>query len=308
MNVRPPIELSNPAAVLSVSFNNDASCFAVGLESGICIYHTKSCLLKASRDFNAGIGLVQMMGMTNYLALVGGGKSPKFAMNKAIVWDDMKGKVALEITTLTAVRGIQLGRERIAVVLQNSVRVYSFSKPPNLLHVYETADNLAGLCCLSDKKLAFPGRTVGQVQLVEVATGNVSIIPAHSSALRAIQLSPDGELLATASETGTLIRVYSTGSCARLAELRRGIDPASIFSLAFSPGGTKLACTSDKSTLHIFDVPHSGKSPAQRNQRLSGSADNVANWAFSAAYHSCRVFSPMSTLLRRVPLRPGTIA
>lgn len=33
-------------------------------------------------DFNAGIGLVQMMGMTNYLALVGGGKSPKFAMNK----------------------------------------------------------------------------------------------------------------------------------------------------------------------------------------------------------------------------------
>lgn len=33
-------------------------------------------------DFNAGIGLVQMMGTTNYLGLVGGGKSPKFAMNK----------------------------------------------------------------------------------------------------------------------------------------------------------------------------------------------------------------------------------
>ena len=35
-----------------------------------------------NQDFNAGLGLVQMMGMTNYLALVGGGKSPKFAMNK----------------------------------------------------------------------------------------------------------------------------------------------------------------------------------------------------------------------------------
>jgi hypothetical protein len=34
-------------------------------------------------DFNAGIGLVQMMGMTNYLALIGGGRNPKFAMNKA---------------------------------------------------------------------------------------------------------------------------------------------------------------------------------------------------------------------------------
>lgn len=117
MNVRPPIEASSSEAVLSVSFNNDASCFAVGLDSGICgkssivvivysftdacvsVFHTKSCLLKASRgmialimvshnsshrpaDFNAGIGLVQMMGTTNYLALVGGGRSPKFAMNK----------------------------------------------------------------------------------------------------------------------------------------------------------------------------------------------------------------------------------
>lgn len=36
MNVRPPIEVSTPEAVLSVSFNNDASCFAAGLDSGIC--------------------------------------------------------------------------------------------------------------------------------------------------------------------------------------------------------------------------------------------------------------------------------
>lgn len=99
----------------------------------------------------------------------------------------MKGKVALEISALTPIRGMQLSRERIVVVLQNSVRVYSFAKPPELLHVYETADNLLGLCCLSDKKLAFPGRTTGQIQIVELATGNVSIIPAHSSALKAIQ-------------------------------------------------------------------------------------------------------------------------
>ncbi|KAF4966752.1 hypothetical protein FZEAL_10620 [Fusarium zealandicum] len=288
MNVRPPIEASNPEAVLSVSFNNDASCFAAGLDSGICIFHTKSCLLKASRDFNAGIGLVQMMGTTNYLALVGGGRNPKL---QAIIWDDMKGKVALEITALTAVRGVQLNRERIAVVLQNSVRVYSFAKPPDLLHVYETADNLLGLCCLSDKKLAFPGRTAGQIQLVELRTGNVSIIPAHSSALKAIALSPDGELLASASEMGTLIRVYSTSNCARLAELRRGIDPATIFSLAFSPDGNMLACTSDKSTLHVFDVPHPRKPAMNRSQQLGASSDtgdSAGKWG----------------ILSRIPLMP----
>jgi hypothetical protein len=34
-------------------------------------------------DFNAGVGLVRMMGKTNYVGLVGGGKQPKFAANKA---------------------------------------------------------------------------------------------------------------------------------------------------------------------------------------------------------------------------------
>ncbi|GAO14028.1 hypothetical protein UVI_02035770 [Ustilaginoidea virens] len=229
-----------------------------------------------------------MMGMSNYLALVGGGKSPKFAMNKAIIWDDMKGKVALELSTLSSVRGVQLGRERIVVVLLNSVRVYSFSKPPRLLHVYETAENMFGLSSLASKRLAFPGRTVGQIQLVELATGNVSIIPAHSSALKAIQLSPDGELLATASETGTLIRVYSTSNCAKVAELRRGIDPATIFSLAFSPSGSMLACTSDKSTLHVFDVPNTKRQSLQRSQHLSSTDAEAGKWG----------------ILGRIPLMP----
>jgi WD40 repeat protein len=79
--------------------------------------------------------------------------------------------------------------------------MYKVTKPPTLLSAYETANNPWGLCCLGQKKIAFPGRTPGHVQLVELATGNVSIIPAHSSPVRALQLSPDGELVATASET-----------------------------------------------------------------------------------------------------------
>lgn len=190
------------------------------------------------------------------------------------------------------------------MVLQNSVRVYRFAKPPNLLSAYETANNPWGLCCLSPKRIAFPGRTTGHVQLVEIATGNVSIIPAHTSAVKAVQLSPDGEMLATASEMvrcpppppppfpvpdfallitlpgkkqGTLIRVFSTSNCARLVELRRGIDPATIFSLAFNPSGTMLACTSDKSTLHIFDVPHPKRPSRQQQQQQQQHSQSPLN-------------------------------
>ncbi|KAK4237884.1 WD40-repeat-containing domain protein [Achaetomium macrosporum] len=270
MNTRTPLETPAPTVVLSVAFNEDCSYFAVGLNTGFC-------------NFNAGISLVHMMGKANYVGLVGGGKRPKFATNKLILWDELKSKAALEISALTPVRGAQLSKDRIAIVLQNSVRIYKVTKPPTLLSAYETANNPWGLCCLVQKRIAFPGRTPGHVQLVEMATGNVSIIPAHSSPVKALQLSPDGELLATASEKvglslknqkGTLIRVFATSNCARLIELRRGIDPATIFSLAFSPSGTMLACTSDKSTLHIFDVPHPKRPSRQIQQQQNGSSSS----------------------------------
>lgn len=131
--------------------------------------------------------------------------------------------------------------------------------------------------------MAFPGRTPGQVQIVEINTGNVSIIPAHSTALRALELSPDGEILATASENGTLVRVFSTGNCARIGELRRGVDHATIFSIGISPSSTLLAVTSDKSTLHIFDLPlaasHSrnGSINSSRPHRNSAGASTTSS-------------------------------
>lgn len=236
-----------------------------------------------TRDFNAGLGLVQMMGNANYLALVGGGRLPKFPQNKVIIWDDSKGKVALEITTLTAVRGVQISKSRVVVVLQNSVRVYAFEKQPKPLAKYETADNLQGLCALSDRWLVFPGQTPGQVQVVELATDNVSIIPAHTSRLQALQLSADGELLATASEKGTIIRIFATSSCARIAERRRGTEFATIYSLRFSPSGKMLACTSAKGSLHIFDVP---TSPGSSSSRKGGLGAPSSPTSATSPHHS----------------------
>jgi len=186
-----------------------------------------------------------------------------------IIWDDAKQKPAITLEFRTAVRRVRLSRNRIVVVLQNSVHVYVFSSPPEKVSVSETSDNPLGLCCLCSKLLAFPGRTPGQVQLVENATGNVTIVPAHASSLRAIEISPDGEIMATASETGTLIRVFATSNCARIAELRRGVDHATIFSLSISPSSQLLAVTSDKSTLHVFDLPHPTK--ATRSDATSAS-------------------------------------
>ena len=66
--------------------------------------------------------------------------------------------------------------------------------------MFETYDNPLGLCALSAKTLAFPGRKAGYLQLFDLTSGNVTIIPAHTTPLAAINISPNGDLIATASE------------------------------------------------------------------------------------------------------------
>jgi WD repeat-containing protein 45 len=73
-----------------------------------------------------------------------------------------------------------------------------------------------------------------------------------------------------------LIRVFSTSNCAKVAELRRGVDYAMIFSLAISPSNTLLAVTSDKSTLHIFDLPHP-RAASRRSQSPSSPSEDGVN-------------------------------
>ncbi|PBP16432.1 SVP1-like protein 2 [Diplocarpon rosae] len=256
-------------------------------------------------DFNAGIGAAQMLGKANFIALIGGGKQPKFPQNKVVIWDDAKQRVAIQIPVLTTVRGVRLSRTHVVIALQNSVRVYKFQSPAELWSVFETADNPLGLCCLTSKSLAFPGRTPGQVQLVELSTGNVSIIPAHGSALRAIDISRDGEVLATASETGTLIRVFATSNCARIVELRRGVDHATIYSLAIAPSGQLLAVTSDKSTLHLFDIPHPSKPPRSESTPTNRRMTTMGRGGRAGSPHPSDIDNSQKWgILGRIPLLP----
>jgi len=214
-----------------------------------------------------------MLETTSYIALVGGGKQPKFPQNKVCpedsdwqliektdivyevqIWNDNTKRATTSLEFRTPVQRVRISKTHLVVVQLNTVGVYKMATPPVKTAEYETANNPFGLCELGKDTVAFPGRTIGQVKLFDLKTGNVSIIPAHESPLRAIAISRKGDMIATASEQGTIIRLWSFPSCTKLAEFRRGVDQAAILSLAFSPSGTTLAVTSDKETMHIFDL------------------------------------------------------
>jgi hypothetical protein len=77
---------------------------------------------------------------------------------------------------------------------------------------------------------------------------------AHESQLRGLSLTADGTKVATASEKGTLIRVWDVSTASCLQEFRRGVERATITCLAWSQDHSFICCTSDKGTAHVFHL------------------------------------------------------
>ena len=81
-----------------------------------------------------------------------------------------------------------------------------------------------------------------------------ALINAHESSISYLCLNSDGSLIATASDKGTLIRIFKTDDGTFLQELRRGKDKAEIHSICFSPTSKFVASSSDKGTIHIWSL------------------------------------------------------
>src|SRR5262249_36286047 len=144
-------------------------------------------------------------------------------------------------------------RKTLVIILENEIYIYDISNM-RLLHVLETASNPEAICALSpsadNSYLAYPSpvpspeatpsstpanTTSGDVLLFSTRSLTVSnVIQAHKSPISCLAINSTGTLLATASEKGTVIRVWSVPGAERLYQFRRGTRESRIWSMCFN--------------------------------------------------------------------------
>jgi WD40 repeat protein len=90
---------------------------------------------------------------------------------------------------------------------------------------------------------------------------------AHESQLRGLALTADGTKVATASEKGTVVRVWDVATASCLQEFRRGVERANITCLAWSWDHSYLCCTSDKGTAHVFQLDNPDSSTIDEEKK-----------------------------------------
>jgi len=243
--------------LLCLKFNQDYSCFTVGTDCGFRIFNSYPLRYCFRRDFPGGFGIVELLYRTNIVALVGGGKSPRYPPNKVIIWDDHQMRPTGELCFRTEVKGVRLKRQGIAVVLENKVYVYTLAELKLRDHI-QTVANPKGLCAVCSEPdkwvLACPGKEKGCIKVQLYDEDRSVQVQSHDSSIVCLELNSSGTLLASASDKGTVIKVFSTNDGSCLQELRRGIDRAEIYCVAFHPTDPWIAVSSDKGTIHIFSL------------------------------------------------------
>ncbi|CAB4254243.1 similar to Saccharomyces cerevisiae YFR021W ATG18 Phosphoinositide binding protein required for vesicle formation in autophagy and the cytoplasm-to-vacuole targeting (Cvt) pathway [Maudiozyma barnettii] len=99
------------------------------------------------------------------------------------------------------------------------------------------------------------------------------VIEAHQNGIAALALSPDGLFLATASEKGTIIRIFNVTTGFKLYQFRRGTYSTKIFSMNFGQDNQFLLACSSSKTVHIFKLGNiigSSNALEIENDRVSG--------------------------------------
>lgn len=272
------------SGIMCLSFNQDNTCVVLGTTSGIEIFNLgthRQCYVSRI----GAIGVAEMLFCTSLLAYAGAGEQPTLTPRRVTVLNTSTGRPIQDMAFETSVLAVRMNRKRLVVVVEARTHVYDLQSL-QLLRTLEhgggggggaaggdagggggggggAGRNPRGVCALSacsePNLLALPASEhCGTLRVYDLLVDGGEVLcelRAHDGPLQAAVWNHDCCLLATASTKGTIIRVHRMPHASKRWAFRRGLQPAAVHSLAFSPPSVHpplLAATSSHGTLHVF--------------------------------------------------------
>jgi len=261
---------NNASETLFLNFNQNNTSLALGTRTGfkLVTFESTDKLRIAYEDAMPDVFLVERLFSASMVAFVTSA-SPR----KLCVYHFKTKQEIQSLSYTNSILAVRMNRSRLIICLEDSIFIHQI-KDFTVVHVIkDTPINKNGLIALSyegtQNFLAYPGsQNSGEIVIFDVMNyTNKIVIAAHDNPIAAMAFNSKGTLIATASEKGTVIRVFSMLNGQLQFEFRRGYARCvSIYSLCFSEDSLFLAASSNTQTVHIFKLEEHNKDNEPQNQ------------------------------------------
>src|SRR3990172_6500027 len=213
-----------------LSFNNLITNITCSTNDGYIIYSIEPNLEKRLyAKLNGGVGVMKMFNKTNIFLLVGGGSQPYKSKDTLVLWDQIKERSLIEIDMKEPIKNALIIKDKLIAVLEEKVCLFDWAG--SLLSSKTTYTNEKGLCFVNTHldTIVTLGTLKGQIAIWKYKSDTYKTIDAHLTNIEVVAMSNNGKYIATASEKGTLIRVFDVEKLSKEHEFRRGAQSANIY-------------------------------------------------------------------------------
>ncbi|EAA65305.1 hypothetical protein AN0127.2 [Aspergillus nidulans FGSC A4] len=288
-----------------VTFNQDYSYLAVATSKGFRIFTTDP-FAKSYETKDGNIAIIEMLFSTSLVALILSPRRLQITNTKRqSTICELTFPTTVLAVKLNRKRLVIVLEDQIYLYdIQTMKLLYTIETSPNpngkvSVQLNEPSLTPTALCALSPSSencyLAYPlpqkaapssfnppahappgnthvSPTSGEVLIFDtLKLEAINVIEAHRSPLACITLNSDGTLIATASDKGTIIRVFSVPDGHKLYQFRRGSIPSRIFSMSFNTTSTLLCVSSSTETIHLFKLSQ----PSQLQETSSANTSST---------------------------------
>ncbi|VUZ46559.1 unnamed protein product [Hymenolepis diminuta] len=276
-----------------IDFNQDYTSLCVGTRCGYSLLSTENDQVNETYTINGQpMYLVGRLFTSNLVTLVSA-VDPR----RLLIFHSRRDSLICDYRYSSTILAVKMNRQRLIVCVENEIFIHNIRDMELLHRIENTPPNKNGVIAFSSRPekclLAYPGvyRT-GTVYIFDaIKFTNVTSIAAHDGPLAVLAFNLSSTLLATASERGTVVRVFTIPEGEKVMEFRRGIARyVTVCSLNFSADDRFLVCASNTETVHIFKLNKPGStspgSPedASNSTPLDATSQSTEESASSASW------------------------